>query len=287
MTALSSDSGPAAAESSEAVRPRHALLWIALVVAFSPVIVDLVRHQIEAPWSRYGSLFVLLLPWAASRAGVGAPPRRDGYLWIAVGCAGALLTVGGGMPRLARPAMLLALVGLARLLGNPPLRVLLLAAWTIPLPHRSLDFASPALESAWLQLCSLPYALLGIEFTLDGVTAQIAGHSLSLFDSDGGLPLVALCSGLGYYAALRTRRSLRERLRSAIVAGLFAIPLQMAGVVAALGLLAAGAPETARGLLSHGLWLSAAAFGLIRAERMAWRADRRRELVRTQTLPGP
>ena len=43
------------------MRWRSALLWLGLVGAFSPVVVDLLRHCVAEPWSRYALVFVPML----------------------------------------------------------------------------------------------------------------------------------------------------------------------------------------------------------------------------------
>jgi hypothetical protein len=170
-----------------------------------------------------------------------------------------LVAVGGGVPRFARPAIALAALGMARATGALGLRSALLALFLVPVPTRVLELANPALVPLQLGVADAALRVLGCELpVLGGGLAATATHSLVLDEGGGGLPLVALLGGLGWYAAARACEPPRAAIRRAVALAPLGLPLQAAGVTAALATLALGAPQVGRALLDH-LWLAAAA----------------------------
>lgn len=167
---------------------REPLLWLALAAALSPTLLDFVEHAAQEPWARPFLLVGVLGLASAWRNPRRARPRPFGWLLVAAGVGFALLTVGGGMTRLGRPGLPLAIVGMALALGRPVLPIALLACWAVPPPKALLTALSPGLESA------LAWAAVGVTRSLGG-TASFVKDDLLLNDAsllldapDGGLP---------------------------------------------------------------------------------------------------
>jgi hypothetical protein len=259
------DAAAAAPPAGTAIRPlgRSLVLWLALGAALSPSLVDLARHWALEPWARYSALFVPLLVlagWTDPRAG---RPRADGYALLGLGLILSVATVGGGMPRLGRPGIVLAVLGLARVLGRPSPARALLAAFAIPVPYALSSALGPglALLAAHATAAAAHAAGGAVELLRSDGAIRLAGAqgSLTLGPVDGGLPAIALLAGLGWYRAAR---------RGAPVAGAAWTALRWAPLgLAAQALLLAGAgtvflvgqPAVARGILDHGVWAVAAA----------------------------
>lgn len=243
------------------------LLWIGLLVALSPSLVELAGHWLAEPWSRYSALFVPL--WVACALGDPGPPRphRDGYALVALGVALCLVAVGGDMGRFGRPGIALAAIGMARVIGAPSLPRALLAAWVVPVPSFLLG-AVPGVERVTAQGVAVGAHALGLEVAvrpvLDGVELVAPSGALLLDKEHGGLPIAALIAGLAWYAVVRRGGSLAEAAGSALCRAPWALVLQPLAIAAAGLLLAAGAPRAARAVLDPGLWLAVASFALLR-----------------------
>lgn len=228
------------------------LLWSALAVALSPSLVDLARHVVANPWARGAAVFPFLLAWSAYTAEERDRPARDGLVWLALGVALSLVGVGGGMPRVGRPGIALAVIGLARATGAPPLRCALLAAFAIPPPTQLVALLSPGLEGAAAWLAARVAGLLGSGALVDWSRAReirlVAsdGGALSLYPADGGLALAWSLAGVGWFAAVRRGGSLRAASRRALRWGTAALPLQALALGAASALALLGAPHAAR-----------------------------------------
>jgi hypothetical protein len=238
--------------------PRGAAwLWAGLAVALSPLLLDLARHLVEEPWARYALLFAPLTAVAVvtTRGRVRSSPL--GHLLLALALAAELLAVAGHAPRLARPALPAAVAGLCLGFGLSTLRVAALSAWLVPVPSALMGLASPQLESLLFGAAARGVRALG------RVTGP--GAALYLGAWDGGLPLAALLSGLGFYAGLRRREPVLRLVRQALAWGAAALPAQAAGVLLATLATAAGRADLGRDLLDA-LWLPAALAGLARAE---------------------
>ncbi len=102
---------------------------------------------------------------------------------------------------------------------------------------------------------------------------------LALRPSDGGLPLLALLSGLGWYASLRAGCRAPAAARRALVWGASAIPIQAAATLLALGALASGSLELARLLLDSIVWGVVAAVALAWIELRLWLGRRRKGIA--------
>ncbi|MCG8591489.1 MAG: hypothetical protein MJE66_19515 [Proteobacteria bacterium] len=246
------------------------LLWLAWAVAASPVVVDLLVHQLQHPPARYALLFAPLLWLQLRRDGAPGPPARDGLWWLGLGIAMELVFLGAGMTRLARPWVWLSAFGLARWTGRGRAGTWILALFLIPLPSQLARMQSPWLETLHAHVARLLLEPLGA--TLSVVTAypwtflETDAARLVLEAPDGGLSLVCLAAGLGWYASLRRGARLTEAGRRAAVWAACALPAQALAVTLAAAVLASGSEALARGLLTHVPWLLVAALGVWVAE---------------------
>jgi len=238
---------------------RNAVLWLGLVGAFSPVVVDLLRHCAEEPWARYALVFGPLLAVCVRQSRAGARASADGYLWLAVGVLIELVAIRADALRMARPGLALAVIGLCRAFGFAPTRAAALALWLIPVPSMLLWFFSPQLEMAVPRLVVPWVGALGAPLSLQGSRVLGSSGVLVFRPSDGGLPLAALLSGLGWYAAVRVGSAPSLILRRTLVWAALAVPVQLVTVLLALGALAADLPSLAGFTLDNFWWLAAAA----------------------------
>jgi hypothetical protein len=264
----------------------EALPWLALLVGFAPVLLDLVHHVSAEPWARYILVFVPLC--VVCLASCREEPRRhaDGYLWLAIAIVVELVAIAGSTTRLARPAFALAVIGLCRASGLANTRTAALTFWLIPVPNLLLRMASPALETGLLGIAATAGRAAGVAVEVEGPVASAASGALVLQPWHGGLPLVALLSGLGWYASLRDGSGLAAALGRMLVWGALGLPLQALALLGAVWVLAAGAPEVGREFLEQYLWCGVAAAAIVRIEWRARRAGSLRGLSRRQGSSG-
>lgn len=253
-----------AAPESEAVAPpfersrlREGALWVLLLGATSPVLVDLVRHLTAEPWALYSLVFWVLFARELARRPEERRPQRSGYALLALAFALELAMLRAGWPRMARPAVALAAIGLARALGHPRPALALTALWAVPIPNAIVEFGSPDLERAIFAGVSATLRRAGVEAELAigaarALAVRTAAGSLPLEPADGGLPLAALLGGLGWYAGARRGLSPVRLVASAAGHALLAAPLQVAGALAGVLVCAGGWPRAGRVLLSAG-----------------------------------
>lgn len=259
-----------ASRSEGLAHPREPLLWLALAAALSPTLLDFVRHVAVEPWAR-----PFLLVGTLGLAAAWSDPRRAGrrplgFLLVAAGVALALVTVGGGMTRLGRPGLPLAIVGMALALGRPVLPIALLACWAVPPPKALLTALSPGLESA------LAWAAVGVTRSLGG-TASFVKDDLLLNDAsllldapDGGLPLALALGGLAWWSVARHAGGTRECAAAALRLAPWGLVAQAVLLCFAMATLAAARTGAgARALLDHGAWAAIALALLVTARRAA------------------
>jgi hypothetical protein len=244
----------------------EALLWLGLLVAFSPVLVDLAQHLGEEAWARYVLVFPFLLALCVARDGSRPRGSALGYALLVPAILVELGAIGGSTMVSARPTLPLAVIGLCLAFGLARVRTALLALWLIPIPHRILRMPSPELETGLLSPLVGLLDALGAELRLEGSRVLAAAGELEFLDFDGGLTLVALLSGLGWYAGLRARKGLFGIVVRAISWGALAIPLQLLALLLALLALLLGEPAAGRFFLTHVLWIAVAVAGIAWAE---------------------
>lgn len=249
------------------------LAVLALVAALSPTLVELGRHLAAEPATRYALLFPLLLVRAAHRE-EPATRSRAGYALLVAGLALELLGFAGGMPKLGRPGLPLAVIGLCRALGLASWRTSLLALWIVPVPYGVCGLVSPALELLWYGAAS------GLVNTAAGAGLALGPSRDFLFEVTGragvlavrpwesGVPLAVLLAGIAWYAGRLRAAPVGPALRRAAWAAGVGLLLQAPIVVATVALLAGGHVAAAGAVRDHAFWLVAAG-GLVWAERGA------------------
>ena len=244
---------------------RDLAVWVALLLALSPSLVDLAAHWVAQPWARPSAIFAPLWLLSVWRDRSPRRPHRDGYLLLALGLGIALACVGGGMARLGRPGIPLAMVGLARVLGRPALSRALVAIWMIPVPDAITNALSPGLEAVvGMGAAALARGLgVGASFADE----QLVGPAgpLALEPADGGLPLAAMLAGLAWYRVASSGAPLGATAHASLRAIPWGFAAQAVGLGFACAIAIAGAPGPARDLLHHGVWVVTAAIVLLRA----------------------
>jgi len=233
---------------------RERVLWGALAIALSASWFDLARHWWEEPWARPAALFLPLVVAAAARDRGRQEARWDGALLVAVGLGWSLVAMGGGLPRLGRPGVPLAMIGLARALGRPSLAVSLLALWVIPPPFALAKALLPGLEQGLAWIAVQLAEARGLPGLLTPRFVEIAGATLPLGPADGGLPLAVYLAGVGWWSAVRADGGVREAARAAARIAPLGFLAQALGLVLALALLFARAAPAARALLDLLAW---------------------------------
>jgi hypothetical protein len=241
-------------------------LWLGLLAAFSPVLLDLFRHMAENSWARYAALFPFLFARCALREPERPPERRDGYLWIGLGMGLELFGILAGAMRIGRVGLALAAIGLCRRFAFASWRSLVLLALAVPLPSAVLYWASPGAESALLSAASGVPGALGLEIEISGTRALYGAQTLTLERFDAGGALVPLIAGLSWYHSLMLGIPTRAALARAAAMALLAIPVQIAAIALALMTLPLGAAASGRLALTHAPWMVLAAVSLATTE---------------------
>jgi hypothetical protein len=241
-------------------------LWASVLVAFSPVLLDLVRHLIETPSAHYAALFPFLFARCALSESERPPERRDGYLWIGLGMVVELVGIVAGATRIGRVGLALAAIGLCRRFAFASWSSLLLLALAVPLPSAVLKWLSPGAETALLSLASGGLDALGLGIEVAGTRAFYGTQELVLERFDSGGALVPLLAGLSWYRSLMLGTPARTATARAAAAALLAIPLQIVALALALLTLPLGAGAAGRLALTHLPWMAVAAVGLAMTE---------------------
>ena len=249
-----------------------ALLWAALGVAFSPVLLTWIHSADLGSKHSYLLLVAVVLGqriWRERRAARLATVK-PGVLAIGLGIVLELLGILGETQFLMLLALPVAALGLALQRGWPSRGSAALAFFLVPIPDSVLGLASPGLE---MGLASGAATLIGAFGSEVGSSLEAVGLSLVAGDAkldlrpgNGGMLLAHLLAALGFARSVSAGNGFFASLRRAALFGASAVVLQPFGVVIAGGLVAAGSAELARLWLTHGLWcavgLGAVAIGV-------------------------
>jgi hypothetical protein len=256
--------------SSDSSRRIHSgAAWIALAVAFLPVLAGLVRHLTEARGRSFLLAPLLLLLCASRGPSQAVAPHRDGLLLLLAAVAFQFIGIASHTVLIGRLGLALAVVGMARWHGSPKLSVALLAFGAIPFPGTAIAYTTPWLESLWAGAATQFVQLLGGEIGVSGPLFRSSAGHLELMPPDGGLPLLRVLAELGWYSAVRHGLSGRALLGRVALGAMLAGPIQLIGVTIAVFLLTFGLADVARVWLDNGLWLAVAACVVWRVERGA------------------
>jgi hypothetical protein len=249
-------------------RIRASASWIALAVAFLPVLADLVNHFINVPHQRSFLLAPVLLLLCAWRGPAHvANPHRDAFLLLLAAVALQFVGIASQTVFISRFGLALAVVGMARWHGSPKFSVALLAFGAIPVPVAAIVYTTPWLESLWATAAAHFVQLLGGEVSASGPLFLSSAGRLELAPIDGGLPLLKVLVELAWYAAVRQGLPGRALLGRVALGAVLVGPIQLIGVTIAVSLLTFGFADMARVWLDHGLWLGVAAYVIWRVER--------------------
>ncbi len=244
------------------------LLWPALGFAFTPTLVELGSHMLRHPAARAVWIFPVLALLLARRE--DATASRWGWACIVPGAVWQLMALAADAPRLARPALVLAAIGLCRITGACRWATAALLVFAIPLPHVVAERASPALERAWADLAVAVVTRVGGSIERVGEQLSAGGSGFALQAADGGLALVWLGLGLAYCADL-VRNEPAGRWLAIVPKGIaLGFSCQLLLLVGIAGGLVLGLPaERLRTLSDHAVWIGSSALGLALAARIA------------------
>jgi hypothetical protein len=249
-------------------RIHSSLSWVALGVAFLPVLMGIARDFMIAPHRRsYLLAPVLLLLCAVRGPSQVAAPRRDGLALMLVAVIFQFFGIASDTALIGRLGLALAVVGMARWHGSPKWTVAVLAFGAIPVPGAMLAYTTPSLESLWGGAAEQFVQLLGGAVNRSGPLFQTSAGRLELVATDGGIPLLAVLMELGWYSGIRREVSGWALLRRVALGALAAAPIQLIGITIAVFLFASGFGDVARTWLNHGLWLAVAACVILHVER--------------------
>jgi len=227
-----------------------ALLWAAGLLAFQPVLADLLQHWRVNPWARYSLVFVPLFVLSlvrASGASRPAPAPRAGVGWLAAGLALEVLSAAAGVVSVGRPGLALGLIGMARWCGLASYPAVFLALFIIPVPQVAIEaLTGRAAVVAQFALVAdllrdwLPPML--VEWPL----AATSEAQLRLRPPYAGVPLLVGMLGLGFYRTIRLRPGALSRPSAGLWLALrwsaLALGVQGAALLASVLLLGAKRP---------------------------------------------
>lgn len=243
-------------------------IWVAAAIAFSPAFFEVARQTVEFPQKTTPLLAALLLVVSAWRESARERPGRSGAMGLlAVAAALELLGVLGGAATLARASLPLALVGIARLLGRPPLRIALISLWLVPIPVSLVVLVQMPLDEAAARFVAWVAGLLGGAANSVGPLVRVGEQSFELSAATAAVHLAWLLALLGWYSAALRGQELARAALAALKSVLLVLVLQpLLLLLTALTLVWLG-PPAAGALLDPVFPLVVALGGVLLAER--------------------
>jgi len=231
------------------------VLWLALLLAFSPTLLGLVEHWLARSWPRYSLAFLPLLIWSVWHDSAKRPLFREGLALIVVAVVGQLLATLAAVTFVARPLAALAVIGLLLLRGLATPGTALLALWIVPVPYMVIRALSGDASGV---LCSAAATLLaGVGAPVDvvGNTLSVGGDRFAVASPWGGLLLLVHMTGLAWYSARRRTLGCLATAGTLLAAAALAVPIQLVAITLAGAFLYLGSSSTARFVLDPGSWL--------------------------------
>jgi hypothetical protein len=250
---------------------RSLLLWCALGVAFSPVLVNLAR-EIAAGTSLYTLLAAQLLGlllWRRSPSEGSRRPTLGGSLLV-LGLLAEVVGIASASWSLARFGLPIAVLGVALISGHPRATVVVLAFGLVPVPDFVHGITSPELESLLGAAVAHAVGALGWPLEVGGPLLQYHGRRFELLAPDVGLLTALACAEVGWYSAVRRSADMRQAGLRAIAGAALGLLLQPVLLLLCVATLPLGWPAMGRFLLTHGPWLMLAA-GVLCYEVQSWR----------------
>ncbi len=246
------------------------VLPIALLAAFSVSIVDLVQHWLANPWTRYSLVFIPLVVWIARHEDYKRRHPRLGALLIVAAVSTQLFSVMADTLALARPALVVAMIGFLINRGFASKRCALLSVFIVPIPYSlAKEVGGVAIAEAWMgyvaEMLGIAHTLIVHVFTTSG--SEPAGLEISA--TFGGVPLLTLAVGLAGYWGLRLRKSLAQTGERLLRWVAVLIPLQFAALALAVVVLDRVGPGAATVLLDRLVWFGTALVIVFTTERAA------------------
>jgi len=251
-----------------ASRPTGLLLLGALLIGFSPTLLDLSQHWWSHGWARYSLVFLLLLIHVCAQHAPVKPHPTLGVALLLAGLSWQLAAIAVTALPLARPSLALAAVGFLLVRGACSPRYALLALLIVPIPHAVLDvLGDDGLAMAEFRTVAAALAPFGLEFGISRHFVDHAGTRIVLDSIHNGVLLGLCLLGLGWYRAARLQLGPAATVRTLIILALCVLPLQLLTQAAGLLVLAAGWPVSASVVLHSGGWLVSAGIVIPMTER--------------------
>lgn len=244
------------------------ILGLALLVAFSPGLVDLAHHFWHDAWPRYGLCFALLLVWCVHHSPRVQPRPQLGIALVGVSLIVQFLAALAAALPVSRPALAGAGIGFLLMRGMAPLRTLLLALFIVPIPYSVTQLLGGlAVADFLLESSARLVSALGFPLRVGDLDVSAGSAALVAAPFHGGLPLLQVMLGLAWYASLRRGLGAFDTARSIVRhVAMGALILGVAPVLACFAL-ALGSAWVAEGILDSLVWLVPTAVVVFRTER--------------------
>jgi len=248
-----------------------AVYWAGAAVALSPTIAHCAELIAGESWPHYVVVAPILLAICLSQGEASRNARPHGWIGagvIAFALALQLVGIAGGSWSIARIGVPLAGVGVALVVGRPPLLPMFLLFWLIPAPNFIVTATTPWGESMLADVAGRIVSTLGADVSASGPLVRVGDAGLELTSAQGGIVTALVLAELGWFSAARDARpSWRAAsLRSLLYASAVAV-VQPAAVIVAVLLLWCGGSHVAELWMSHGVWLLVAVVGVASIEQ--------------------
>ncbi|MCP3984889.1 MAG: hypothetical protein GY723_10905 [bacterium] len=235
---------------------REVALWLAVLVAVSPTLVDLIDHWSLHSWSRYSLGFLPLLILAIRNDRPATNPQRIPILLLIAACLlGQILAVLAAAVSIARPLVGVLVMGMLLYRGTR-MRTAVLALCLIPVPNATLHWlGSPELTQALVKVAATMLNGLGASVHATGRALEWGDLRLAIGPQWGGILLAFQGLGLAWYCGVRRDLGRLATAAALALAVLVAIPVQFALLIASSLALWAGQPSLASLFLDPGSWV--------------------------------
>lgn len=187
---------------------RERIAWGALFVVFMPVLVDLARHVTTNAWALYALAFPPLTFLAARSTPPGPSRLVPALVAVAVGMGIEAVALASGTLRLGRIGFVLCVAALLLLEGRFRMRIAVLLALCVPIPHWILERTTPGFLVRIADALAALDRASGTPAVALGASVERASGLLLLESADAGLTTAILAFGLAWFASTRREMSL-------------------------------------------------------------------------------